>query len=29
MYHGDTLFDDGTIEHLEVKYNIFGAIVKH
>ena len=29
LYSGDTLFDEGTIEQLEVRYSIFGAIVKH
>ena len=29
LYSGDKYFDDGQIEHLEVKYSIFGAIVKH
>jgi|DEB0MinimDraft_12_1074336.scaffolds.fasta_scaffold03050_13 alpha-tubulin suppressor-like RCC1 family protein len=29
FHYGDTLFDDGQIEQLEVKYGIFGALVKH
>ena len=29
VYHSDALFDDGAIEQLEVKYNMFGALVRH
>ena len=29
LAHGDDLFDHGTIQQLEVKYDIFGALVKH
>jgi len=29
LYYGDTLFADGKIEQLEVKYSIFGALVKN
>ena len=29
MYSGEELFDGGSIEQLEVKYSIYGALVKH
>lgn len=28
-YDGNVLFDDGKIKQLDVKYNIFGALVEH
>ena len=29
LHSGEALFDGGSIEQLEVKYSIFGALIKH
>jgi hypothetical protein len=29
LYYGDTLFNQGKIKNLSLKYSIFGALVEH
>ena len=29
QFYGDSLFDEGKIKNLEIKYSIFGALIEH